>query len=316
MSSQLSDGTGAPGGANGMDAETGMTISTADGGQSESITFLANASAGDIAEAINTGASNVGVTASASNSVELKSLSAAGTISFNLTGIDGGTPAAITAVVADNNDLSAIVDAVNGASATGVTASFTTAGDRSSITLTNSTGDDIMLDTFLNTAGGGANVDTVAFGSVTLTEGTGTSNAIAIGEVTLSSSQGTLSFAGADSTEAFASASGSGSFASVAGLDISSSAGASAAITTLDAAIAQISSGRSDLGAYQNRFESVIASLQVASENAEASRSRIQDADFASETANLTKSQILTQAGISVLAQANAQPQQVLALLQ
>ena len=55
---------------------------------------------------------------------------------------------------------------------------------------------------------------------------------------------------------------------------------------------------------------------QVASENAEASRSRIQDADFASETANLTKSQILTQAGISVLAQANAQPQQVLALLQ
>ena len=70
------------------------------------------------------------------------------------------------------------------------------------------------------------------------------------------------------------------------------------------------------LGAIQNRFESVISSLQVASENAEASRSRIQDADFASETANLTKSQILTQAGISVLAQANAQPQQVLALLQ
>ncbi len=74
--------------------------------------------------------------------------------------------------------------------------------------------------------------------------------------------------------------------------------------------------GRADLGAIQNRFESVISSLQVASENAEASRSRIQDADFASETANLTKSQILTQAGISVLAQANAQPQQVLALLQ
>jgi flagellin len=77
-----------------------------------------------------------------------------------------------------------------------------------------------------------------------------------------------------------------------------------------------VSAGRADLGAIQNRFESVISSLQVASENAEASRSRIQDADFASETANLTKSQILTQAGISVLAQANAQPQQVLALLQ
>ena len=92
--------------------------------------------------------------------------------------------------------------------------------------------------------------------------------------------------------------------------------GASTAIGTIDAALSQISTGRSDLGAYQNRFESVITSLQVASENAESSRSRIQDADFAAETANLTKSQILTQAGISVLAQANAQPQQVLALLQ
>jgi flagellin len=59
-----------------------------------------------------------------------------------------------------------------------------------------------------------------------------------------------------------------------------------------------------------------VSSAQIASENASASRSRIVDADFASETANLTKSQILTQAGISVLAQANAQPQQVLALLQ
>ena len=104
---------------------------------------------------------------------------------------------------------------------------------------------------------------------------------------------------------------------SVDNVDLATSAAtASASLSVLDAAIAQVSAGRSDLGAIQNRFESVISSLQVASENAEASRSRIQDADFASETANLTKSQILTQAGISVLAQANAQPQQVLALLQ
>ena len=70
------------------------------------------------------------------------------------------------------------------------------------------------------------------------------------------------------------------------------------------------------LGAYQSRFESIISSLRVASENASASRSRVMDADFAAETAALTKNQILSQAGISVLAQANAQPQQVLALLQ
>ena len=99
-------------------------------------------------------------------------------------------------------------------------------------------------------------------------------------------------------------------------LDLSTVAGATTALATIDASLTTVNTSRADLGAYQNRFESVIASTQVAAENATASRSRIQDADFASETANLTKSQILTQAGISVLAQANAQPQQVLALLQ
>ena len=99
-------------------------------------------------------------------------------------------------------------------------------------------------------------------------------------------------------------------------VDLSTVAGATNALATLDASLTTVNTSRADLGAYQNRFESVIASTKVAAENATASRSRIQDADFASETANLTKSQILTQAGISVLAQANAQPQQVLALLQ
>jgi flagellin len=70
------------------------------------------------------------------------------------------------------------------------------------------------------------------------------------------------------------------------------------------------------LGAVQSRFESTVSSLQTTSENLTASRSRIQDADFAAETANLTRSQILQQAGISVLSQANSAPQQVLALLQ
>jgi flagellin len=99
-------------------------------------------------------------------------------------------------------------------------------------------------------------------------------------------------------------------------VDISTVAGALTGITAIDSALASISTTRAELGAVQNRFESVISSTRIASENAEASRSRILDADFAAETANLTKSQILTQAGISVLAQANAQPQQVLALLQ
>ena len=73
---------------------------------------------------------------------------------------------------------------------------------------------------------------------------------------------------------------------------------------------------RSELGAIQNRFESTIANLATTSENLSASNSRILDADFAAETAKLSKAQVLQQAGISVLAQANARPQQVLSLLQ
>ena len=92
--------------------------------------------------------------------------------------------------------------------------------------------------------------------------------------------------------------------------------GSEDAIRSVDAALNSVNGSRADLGAIQNRFESVVTSLQTTSENLDASRSRIQDADFAAETANLARAQILQQAGISVLAQANAQPQNVLALLQ
>ncbi|WP_370231087.1 flagellin [Marinobacter nauticus] len=99
-------------------------------------------------------------------------------------------------------------------------------------------------------------------------------------------------------------------------LDISTVAGANTALTGIDAALDTVSSARADLGAIQNRFESVIANVQKTSENLTASKGRIEDADFAAETAKLSKSQVLQQAGISVLAQANARPQQVLSLLQ
>ena len=91
---------------------------------------------------------------------------------------------------------------------------------------------------------------------------------------------------------------------------------AQTAIKLVDSALSEINEGRAVLGAVQSRFESTVSSLQTTSENLTASRSRIQDADFAAETASLTRSQILQQAGISVLSQANSAPQQVLALLQ
>ncbi|MCZ4285677.1 flagellin [Marinobacter salarius] len=103
---------------------------------------------------------------------------------------------------------------------------------------------------------------------------------------------------------------------SVSSIDIGTVAGANSAIEIADAALEQISGIRADLGAAQNRFESTIANLSTTAENLSAANSRILDADFASETAKLSKAQVLQQAGISVLAQANARPQQVLSLLQ
>lgn len=98
-------------------------------------------------------------------------------------------------------------------------------------------------------------------------------------------------------------------------LNISTTAGADTAMRQMDAALSAVNTARASLGAVQNRFGSVVASLQTQSENLSASRSRIMDADFAKETAALTRSQILQQAGTAMLSQANSAPQNVLSLL-
>ncbi|WP_138435068.1 flagellin [Marinobacter shengliensis] len=103
---------------------------------------------------------------------------------------------------------------------------------------------------------------------------------------------------------------------SVNDVDISTQDGADQAMVTIDFAIDKINGIRAELGAVQNRFESTIANLSTTSENLSASNSRIRDADFAAESAELARTQVLQQAGLSVLAQANARPQQVLQLLQ
>lgn len=102
----------------------------------------------------------------------------------------------------------------------------------------------------------------------------------------------------------------------VTDLDISTFAGAEQSLEVIDTALRAVNSARADLGAIQNRFTSTVTNLQTSSENLSASRGRILDADFAAETANLSRTQILQQAGTAMLAQANALPQQVLQLLQ
>ena len=114
---------------------------------------------------------------------------------------------------------------------------------------------------------------------------------------------------------AFSNMSSAAGVSSVVGGSISSVGGATAAMADIDTAINSLNSERALYGAVQNRFEAIISTLQISSENTAAARGRIMDADFATETANLSRAQILQQAGSAMLAQANQVPQQVLSLL-
>ncbi|HTE40126.1 MAG TPA: flagellin, partial [Steroidobacteraceae bacterium] len=153
---------------------------------------------------------------------------------------------------------------------------------------------------------------TVAAG-VTATDGTYTASTT-YGQISLNSNAA-YQVGGNNSSKAGLSTAGS-TLTSIASIDISSVTGANTAINLVDGALAQVSKIRGDLGAIQNRFESTIANLSATSENLSAARSRIRDADFAQETANLIRAQILQQAGTAILSQANAVPQSVLSLLQ
>ena len=127
--------------------------------------------------------------------------------------------------------------------------------------------------------------------------------------ITLTGAAGAkVGFVAADSATAAASA-------NMASLDVSSYGGAQLAIQQCDAALTQINGARATLGAVQGRFDNAISNIQISSENTSAAKSRITDTDFAAETANLTRSQILQQAGNAMLSQANQLPQQVLSLL-
>jgi flagellin len=123
---------------------------------------------------------------------------------------------------------------------------------------------------------------------------------------------GTVTNSGLSATTVTAA---SGAAVQVEDLDVSTFLGAQRAISIVDKALTTVNSARADLGAIQNRFSSVVSNLSTAAENMSASRSRIMDADYAAETAALTRAQILQQAGVAMLAQANAMPQNVLTLL-
>jgi flagellin len=208
--------------------------------------------------------------------------------------------------------------------ATGVTATFDSANTR--MVLNASDGRNIAVSQTASAAAGlgqGLTTTTTGFNNtvndalVGTTTAAGTAVAVtAVGTIRLTSTD-SITLSGAH--EAYigyadnsAMALGSSALNSIT---VSTVAGANTTLGRVDSALTAVSSLRSTLGAIQNRFESTISSLSAVSENLEASRSRILDADFASETANLTRAQILQQAGVAILAQANSAPQSVLALL-
>ncbi len=295
----------------------------------------ANSTAKQIVAGVNAASGTTGVTARARTEVTLDGLSADGTVSFNLYGSNSDAVRIQASVT--TSDLSALATAINQRNgSTGITAEVTGAG---SIKLVNADGHDIKIENFEHSAAvtdpSGANAVERTINATgitgtavtlrdggTVSEGGHLDSTVIAGKVTFESVSGPFSVTsdvansgGGVLNTTIAGQSVASDKVKLSSVDISTAEGAQDALAVIDAALAQVNTIRADLGAIQNRFASTVANLTTSAENISAARSRIQDADFAKETANLTRVQILQQAGIAMLAQANALPNQVLTLL-
>ena len=280
--------------------------------------FSAGDSVKDVAAAINADTSSTGVTATAVTRAKIDTSSAVGAITFTLT---GDAAFAVSATITSTSDLRNIKDAINtGSGTTGITASM--GSTNAEILLVHSGGEDIAITSFANATSGNDTLALTAMNyagtaevgsAATMTEG-GTVTAAVVGQYQLDSVKAFSVVAGG--TDHIASASTSSTLSNIASIDIGTTSGAESAITAIDGAIGKINLSRSDLGAVSNRLDSTVSNLTNIITNTQSSLANISDADFAAETSNMTKAQILSQAATSMLAQANASKQSVLALLQ
>ena len=309
--SAVATATAAP--ANNAIGTQTVTITGAKGVGTVSVT--AGDTAFDIAAGITNAAASTGVTATAHSTATLSGLTNDGIVSLTLG--SGGTTSTVSATVS-TTDLSKLATVINDQSGvTGVTATVSSG----TITLTQADGKDIILEDFTHTTGGTTlTVTTPDTDTTTLTTGTTDSTRIS----------GQLEFSSQDAYTVSSSANAAAgsiinglagvvtiaSFEEVSLIDISDVAGANDALKIVDSALGKIDSQRGDLGALQNRFESTISNLMNVAENLTAARSRIRDADIAQETSVMTQKNILQQAGVSILSQANQTPQLALSLLQ
>ena len=298
--------------ANGVAAQT-LTVSGSTG--TAALSIAANATAKAVSDAVNSSSASTGVSATARTEATLATLAETGTVTFDLYG-SNSSAVAISANVVSTTDLTALSDAINSkASSTGITAELSS--DKKSIKMVSAEGYDIKIGNFQ--AGGTATTDSVVtVGGVTLNEsgGTGGTDSTTIGGKVSFNASTAFSVSSNDATNTLlTSATAASGLSSVGSANIGTQSGASTALTVIDGALSFVNDLRADLGAVQNRFSSVVASGQATAENVSAARSRVQDADFAAETANLSRAQILQQAGTAMLAQANQQSQNVLSLL-
>ncbi len=279
-------------------ARTGLTAGT---------TLEADDSTSAIAKAaaFNSVSGQTGVSAVATATTVSGGVIASGVIAGDTTdyikinGVKLGAIAAGGTAIAQGNNVAAAINAV--ANQTGVTATFSTTDGK--LSLNAADGRNITIDVAGTAAAASGLADGTSFGGIKLS----------------STSKDGITLGGADIAKTGLSSGNTAATATfgagLSSVNLSTASGAQNALATIDSALAQVNSSRADLGALQNRFSSVVANLATTSENVTAARSRIQDADFAEETAALSKAQILQQAGVAMLSQANALPQNVLSLL-
>ncbi len=257
------------------------------------------ASAISKANAINAITGQTGVTAIVGATVVTALAASAAATTFTL-GVNGVTVTGTTDATA-KGAASSIAAAINAVSSqTGVTASVD-AGATGAYTLTAADGRNVVLTT--TSAGSSGLTAATSYGKLSLTSSQ--SAGITVGGTAAAAVGATTAYTAATATAG----------AGVSSIDLTTASGAQTALTTLDKAINTVTDSRASMGAYQNRLSATISNLETTSVNLSASRSRILDTDYAKETTNLAKAQIITQAATAMLAQANQSAQSVLALL-
>ena len=260
-------------------------------GETVDLSALTDATGEDVVDAINQVAGDSGVTARQSSQTEVSlgdfTQTAGETLTLNGVEVDAGAA-----------DAAAFRDAINAVSdQTGVTAGGTAA----EIVLTDSNGGDIVVQESADAIVDGGDFTTATTFEAGIELSTDVGDSI---DITNATATATIGLDATDDETRI-----------VNSVDVLTRENASDALSTIDFALQQVNGLRAELGAVQSRFENTITNLSTTAENLSAARSRIQDADFAAETAALTRAQILQQAGIAAPAQANAAPQSVLSLL-